>query len=539
MHRPDPADLNRDDFSATYCPEDNKIRLYTDRLERETFLWLRSLKFTATPKQDCSFVATWSPLAEDAALMLIAEGDDIGDEDQSPEDRAADRAERFSMYREKRRAEAHGLADRYDAGPNAYGHQNAARAERLAARRDRIGRNACSQWSKAEYWQIRTAGVISHALYKSSPEVRRSRILRLEAEQRKHLATIAEAQQRYDAWQEVLNLPDADNALTFSEDGRKYGADSVAVRKAYILANSGTWGLNYKHPRTGRESSLYSHMTNSRDPITAREAATLAIGNRQRPERGRWADHYDLRLSYERQMLESEGGSAGNVEMQPGGKVGKYLILKVHKSPATGAVVSVTVSTPGAEVWGKQVDRQRINIQRFGESVYTPPTPETLAELETITSETKARTQARNAKAPKLINPTPEDAQRLQDALNAAAKDRQADSYTARDFQPTAVTSMTQDEYSTRSKGTHSRYKTQYLHQTPSGFLVLDNRLSPIRGGEHVKGWQPICKVRTAPRVEFYSPESVVVITDKPQKPLPDWTAQSADETQTEPAATA
>lgn len=185
----DDADLTdefRETNSATYCPEDDKIRLYLSRrVSRDSFLYLKKCGFVATPKQDCSFAAVWSIAAEDVALLLIADDDDIGDEDYSPAERAADRAERFAGYREHRRRDAGALADRYDSGPSAIGYQNAARAERAAARRDRVRDRSLCQWDKAEYWQHRTAGVISHALHKSSAHVRRGRILEIEKTLRK------------------------------------------------------------------------------------------------------------------------------------------------------------------------------------------------------------------------------------------------------------------------------------------------------------------------------------------------------------------
>jgi hypothetical protein len=539
MKQPDESDVGT--CQATYCPEDNKLRLYSGRVARATYEWLRELGFASTPKQDCDFVATWTPQREDAALMLIAEDDDIGDEDQSPEDRAADRAERFAGYREKRRAEAGGLADRYDNGPEAYGNQNAARAERMAARRDRTGARACSQWSKAEYWQHRTAGVISHALHISSPAVRRGRILRLEAEQRKHAAGIEEAQTTFDGWQKVFGLPGADDAFRFDDAGRIIGAEaSLALRAAYALANSASAGWWYKHPRTGNESSLYSHLTNTRDPITAREAATLAVGDRKRPEPGRWAAHYELRLAYERQMLEAEGGSAGNVEMEPGGMLGRYLILKVNKSAATGAVVSVNVYVPKKDGEGYDYRRRGetmlINIQRMGEHVYTPPTDESRARFAEIKKEQSAKAKEQNAGAPKLINPTPEDAERLQAELNRLAyeKRRTREKYTTREeMVPTPVAYMTQAEYSARSAGTYARYGTQPLLAGPALPEYFRRNLPAI------------CKLRIGPRVEITQPTStrgmaqivgmseapaVVVITDKPQHPLPDWSKVEQEE---------
>lgn len=80
-----------EDNRATYCPEDNKLRLYVGRVPREEYLALKAEGWTSTPKQTCNFVATWSPRRRDTCL---AYAELIGDEDQPAADRAADRAER-------------------------------------------------------------------------------------------------------------------------------------------------------------------------------------------------------------------------------------------------------------------------------------------------------------------------------------------------------------------------------------------------------------------------------------------------------------
>ena len=56
-----------------------------------------------------------------------------------------------------------------------HGYQNQQKADRAANRHGRHRTHALTQWSKAEYWQTRTAGVISHALYTSTASVRRGR----------------------------------------------------------------------------------------------------------------------------------------------------------------------------------------------------------------------------------------------------------------------------------------------------------------------------------------------------------------------------
>lgn len=178
--------IEQSDYRASFAADDNKLRLYVGRVPRDEYERLRAEGWTSTPKQDCDFVATWTPQRRDTALEYAGM---IEDEDQSPAERAADRAERFSGYRDKHTTEATGRADTYDAGPIAHGYQSAARAERAANRHDRIAARACDAWSKAEYWTSRTAGVINHALYKSTPGVRMGRIKVLEADLRRYEAS--------------------------------------------------------------------------------------------------------------------------------------------------------------------------------------------------------------------------------------------------------------------------------------------------------------------------------------------------------------
>ncbi len=394
-------DQHNESYSATYCLADDKIRIYCGRVERETYNYLRQNKFVSTPKQSCDFVAVWSPRTEDIALAMISEEDDIGDEDTSPEERAADRAERFAGYRDKRRSEAHGYADKYDAGPDAFGNQNRARAERQAARHERSRGNALSQWSKAEYWQSRTAGVIDHALHKCDAHTRRGRILTIEADMRR---------------------------------------------------------------------------------------AT---------EGGRWHQHLQHRLNYENAMLAAEGAQASEVEMIVGGFIGNRQIWKINRSPVTGRVVSVAFSATGGPR----------NIERLGADVYRAPTPEELEAFNAAQATVKAARKA-DPKGPVLINPTPEDAQRLQDIWNAGQPaDRQS-----------KIALMTQEAYSARSKGSYGIAET--VNVTERGRAFYENY-----NGIQFAGHTAVCKVRkTSAGTGLYAADRVIVITDKPQKPIP-WDA--------------
>lgn len=423
--------------SATYCPEDNKLRLYVGRVPRPEYETLRAEGWTSTPKQDCDFVAVWTPERRARAESHAQDGI-IDDEDKGPDERAADRAERFTIYREKREGEATGHADRFDAGPHVHGFQNAGKAFRSADRHDKIAGRAVDAWSKAEYWQSRTAGVISHALHVSSPDVRMGRIKTLETELRR-----------------------------FSE------------------------------PRT---------------------------------DRGReWKLHLELRLSYENQMLEAQGGRAAHVEMIPGGFIAGRQIHKVSKSPATGRVTSVQVKGPRVEGWvykahnvpGTDYALHQIETERLPANAYRAPTAEELEKYE-------AEKKARKAAAPKVetlpfINPTMADAERLQAAWNDAIKleleARKKKHGWATDYEPALVYPMTQAQYSANSGGTYSSMKPVVLCR--GGVEQPQDWHRTTEGAARVKKAGPaLCKVRQRTGANYLA-DRVIVITDKPQKPLP------------------
>lgn len=523
------SDLYDETNRATYCPEDNKIRLYVGRVPRDEYLALRKDGWKATPKQDCDFVATWATAREDTALDYAGY---IGDEDQDPEDRAADRAERFAGYRDKRTSEAHGHADTFDAGPSVHGYQNQQKADRAVNLHNRHRTHALTQWDKAEYWQTRTAGVIDHALHLSRPDVRRGRILKLEAEQRKHIKTWTDHTKEQQHQFDVYNGIAGNQKLIVSrswvwyleryeieplgEDG-KYTLEQMRQSTAIVMAD----------PYSDDGKRL---ICGSLDPMAY--AKGWLKNNPERPADfvadGRWYNHNVLRIAYENQMLENEGGKASDVEMIPGGFLGKYQIHRVHKSNATKMVVSVSVMAPsGRFEYSWQAGRnpedhlQKVNIQRAGESVYRAPTAEELEAFAGIKKGLQAKTKKHNAGNPKLINPTNEAAEALQAELNQIAHEKTKHHITP--APPSTVRYMTQLHYSANSGGDRAAFETRFLREGPT----LDTYYSHHRAKE-----MPIvCKVRTGSSngdggggYSTYGAYSVIVITDKPQKPLPSWT---------------
>ena len=423
--------------TASYSVEDNKLRIYPfARLDRETYDRVCAAGYKWAKFQECFVAPMWTPQREDLALELCGE---IDDEDYSATERAADRAERFGGYRDKRATEAGASADKYEAGPQAFGHQNRERAERQARRHDRKRTYAVSQWSKAEYWQERTAGVISNALHKSDPRTRRGRIKVLEAEQRR-----------------------------MSDRTDEYGK--------------------------------------------------------------RWQAHYENRLTYERAMLANEGGTVADVEMVPGGwirstgrtgsimkdaPVGWVQIHAVTRSTVTKKVTSVKVM--GAVGYrDPKPGLVSVNVERLGEDSYRAPTADELAEFLERSSQMKAEKKASTPKAPPLINPTDADAEKLQAEWNARVKAAHEKAGRSSEFKLSEVWRMTQAEYSARSKGSYGPCETSDITE-----WLMIRRQSAM--GSDLAGRVTVFKVRTGSPggFNFSAPQRVVVITDKPQKPLP------------------
>lgn len=457
--------------TATYSPEDNKLRFYPDaRLDSDVYARVKAAGFRWAPKQELFVAPKWTPGREDFLLELCG---DIGDEDYSALDRSADRAERFGSYRDKRRAEAGDHADNFDGGPAAHGYQSQARAERAARRHDRQRTSAISQWSKAEYWQERTAGVISHALYKAKPGVRRKRILRIESELRGEVASYTPA----------------------------HDPPLVSIHRGWDDEEPSPHVWVGPKGRGGQWVKVAS--------LEARKSRST-----------RWVAHYELRLAYERSMLEAEGGSAAEVEMEPGGFFGNHQICKVNKSPATGRVVSVGIWGPHpwrTDGQGKPIMGPRtVNIERFGADAYRAPTDDEREAYRTTQSARRAASKQGKG-APKLLNPTDEDAQRLQAIWNArgAALHTKHRRHCPDPYNPTECRRMTQAQYSAISKGSYSVCETVAV--CVDGYRPRNSKPAEIAFR---------IRKRFAGGSWTGQADAVVIITDKPQKPLPlDWEA--------------
>lgn len=291
-------------LSATYSPDDNKLRLYaSSRLDPELYQRVRAAGFIWAPKQDLFVAPMWTPDRADLLLELCGE---IGDEDTSLTERAEERAERFGDYRESRQGDAQQaqaavarITDGIPFGqPILVGHHSERHARKDAERIENGMRRAVKMWETAQYWKCRAAGALAHAKYKELPGVRARRIKGIEADKRRRERERDKAKASIGLWGK-LNSPS-------SQDGRACD-DELRQKRALHIANVSSVSLRSGDPRGW---CVWGALQDGK--MTPREAQLLCLKVHGRTIKWaqRWIDHYDFRLTYERAMLEEQGASA-------------------------------------------------------------------------------------------------------------------------------------------------------------------------------------------------------------------------------------
>lgn len=295
-------------YSATYSPEDNKLRLSaSSRLDPDLYARVRAAGFIWAPQQGIFVAPMWTPERADLLMELCG---DIGDEDTGLVERAEERAERFDGYRDNRQADAERaraavarLADHIPLGqPILVGHHSERHARKDAARIENGMRKAVQLWDTAEYWKQRAAGALRSAKYKERPDVRARRIKTIEAAKRKAERELTASRPFLDLWQK-LHEP---NSIT-----RKDGAATTLRDRALHLAR-------IENTFHGLWSAL------ERNEVTAEETQRKAIAAHERIQArcNRWIAHYENRLAYERAMqAESAGTATDKTGPEQGGAV--------------------------------------------------------------------------------------------------------------------------------------------------------------------------------------------------------------------------
>ena len=278
-------------ITATYSPEDNKLRLYsTTRLDSQTYNRVKEAGFKWAPKQELFVAPMWTPPREDLCVELAGE---IGDEDTTLVERAEAKAERLEDLSERRAQDAdrahkavHAIADGIPFGqPILVGHHSERHARKDAEKIENGMRKAVECWKAAQYWQDRAKGAIRLAKYKERPDVRARRIKGLEADKRKEERTQADAEKFLKAYED----PKARTAKL--RDGR----DLLPA-----LLKSWEGGLSSENQQRFSDGAM-----------TFEDALQMAANSKKRiiAHAQRWIDHYTNRIAYERAMLDEQGGT--------------------------------------------------------------------------------------------------------------------------------------------------------------------------------------------------------------------------------------
>lgn len=346
-------------FTATYSPEDNKLRLYSAaRLDDETYQALAAVEFRWAPKQELFVAPAWTPEREDALLALV---DDIEDEQTTLAERAAERGERFEMYSDRRLQEAeaahaqvHATMEHIPLGqPILVGHHSERRARKDAERIETGMRKAVKLAETSRYWDNRARGAVRHAAIKADPGVRQRRIKGLEADERKFTRQANDDELLLKAWSGEV-----------SEARALFLANLTGVYRCYPLAD-----YPRELPASQYEGrvSLWSALNDKViSHAQATEFAKEDLGLRLARAR-RWLHHIAGRLAYERAQLEAQGIPTGSrFDFVRGGQVMvrcEWLtVLRVNKG-AGGAIVTLTTTPPAA--------RSRATTQRVGVEMVT------------------------------------------------------------------------------------------------------------------------------------------------------------------------
>jgi hypothetical protein len=282
-------DMSTQDISATYSPEDNKIRLYPSaRLDDETFARVKAAGFKWAPRQELFVSPKWSTAREDLALDLAGE---IEPESMTLAERAQAKADRLDGIADKRAQQASAfsraardISQRFEFGqPILIGHHSERKARKDKERMESAMSKAAKAHDAIGYWQYRAESVERHANYKNDPKVRARRIKTLLAELRDLQRSINDAHKALELWEKMETK---EQIAAFLGHGAS-------------LARFGIWG----DVESGK-----------RDPFEAK--AAVMDGCRQiieGPNRARWINHTLNRLSYEREMLGEVPRYAGEI----------------------------------------------------------------------------------------------------------------------------------------------------------------------------------------------------------------------------------
>lgn len=470
--------------TATYSAEDNKIRLYASaRLDAETYQRVKTEGFLWAPKQELFVAPKWTPAREDLAIELAGQ---IEPEEMTMAERAAIKAERLDNLALKNHAKANAyqraaenISEQFaDGQPILIGHHSERKARRNHDKMTRAQDTAIKASKAANYWLYRAEGVEAHANYKNNPRVRANRIETL-------LADLRDIQRQ---------LTHADLALQFWDN---LGDDEALIRRAIGEAIA-----------TGRLSTSQIYNDLSADLIPPLDAKLRSIEMWRASLAGqykkRWIDHILNRLSFERELL-------GPVAM--------------YEGELTPVILQAFARTHGAhKPEAKNIDGDLFTLESpsmLPLHLAANRSMELSADewrdlMQSVGYEVPTKIERRKSEKPKdapLINPTLEQAERLQKMWNK----RVHLTYAIKTYRPkdNQVLSVTQATYSDNSGGSYSRLETKEIDD--NGAIIS----SHWHGGKFVKTGEAVARIRVRHMLDMGGARGVVHINDKAAKDLP------------------
>ena len=465
-------------FSATYSAEDNKLRIYaSERMDSETYAEAKEHGFKWAPKQELFVAPKWTPSREDFCIKLAGS---IEAEESTLVERAEAKAERLDNIADKRIAQSNAFAaaadkisERFYMGqPILVGHHSERKARKDKDQMERNMEKSIEAAEAVNYWRYRAQGVERHANHKNRDDVRARRIKTLLKELRDHQRKINHGFIILDLWTKVGEVEE-------QEKREKMVAHYVGARLESGETCPWGWYTKLNDNEMTHQEVIDGGIRFAEQLINSQHIA-------------RWISHTLNRLGYERSELGETKYFDGNLTAT---------ILKAfareqgaHKPQAEKIEgtwqLSSAVPLPAHlshETWLTLTDDGWKNLmQQTGYQVV-------IKERKPSKKQTCS-----------LINPTPEDAEKLQKLFNIYSMFGKYGS-------ESELLETTQAIYSANSKGDYGRFSA----------ISLDDEAGRIWPSSHRDKKEPVCRVRIGGSQKLYGAERVIILTDKPQKSLP------------------
>jgi hypothetical protein len=479
-------------IDATYSAEDNKLRLYaSERLEPELFARFKENGFKWAPKQELFVAGKWTPQREDFCLELAGE---ITAEQSTMVERAEAKAGRLDDLACKRSMQANSfyeaankLSERFAYGqPILVGHHSERKARKDKERMENCMDKSVKAAKAVDYWNWKAVGVERHANRKSDPKVRARRIKTLLADLRDKQRSINHFNICFNLWTDISNESENSGFKKKVEfyAGTRLDTGYTAPMNAWSRLNSG----EVTHEALVIECLAFY--------------TKLLEGDYY----ARWVQHILNRLAFETMEL---------------GEVPRF----------TGELTAVII-----QAFARAHGAHKPKATKFGKGwnlSSLAPLPLHIAEGEKAFFKgsqlidlmhscgyevpmVTRKTTAKNGKTAPLINPTVEDVEKLQALWNKRKQAQcEAKSYESKTAFYRAVS---QSIYSANSKGDYSLFNT----------IAIDANGERVRkiwkGHARVDSGVAVCRIRVQFADAFSKADSVILIEDKPSKPLPlDW----------------